>query len=91
MTDLDISRTFVEIATENARQSGVSIDFQLGDAASMPFAEGSFDLVVWLPTEVGEGRARHTASDLPGQAGGLYTCAPARRWPPATGASQSMR
>jgi ubiquinone/menaquinone biosynthesis C-methylase UbiE len=43
---LDISRTFVEIASENARQAGVSVDFRLGSAAEMPFADGSFDLIV---------------------------------------------
>lgn len=46
VSGLDISRTFVQIATENARQAGVSIDFQQGDAAVMPFAAESFDLVV---------------------------------------------
>jgi ubiquinone/menaquinone biosynthesis C-methylase UbiE len=46
VTGLDISRTFVEIAAENARQAGVEVDFKLGDAAHMPFADGSFDLVV---------------------------------------------
>src|SRR5437879_11279215 len=30
VTALDISRTFVEIATENARQHGVSVDFRHG-------------------------------------------------------------
>jgi ubiquinone/menaquinone biosynthesis C-methylase UbiE len=46
VTGLDISRTFVGIAKENARQAGVSVDFQQGDASSMPFAEGSFDRIV---------------------------------------------
>jgi ubiquinone/menaquinone biosynthesis C-methylase UbiE len=46
VTGLDISRTFVEIAGENARQAGVAVDFKLGDAAHMPFADDSFDLVV---------------------------------------------
>jgi ubiquinone/menaquinone biosynthesis C-methylase UbiE len=46
VTGLDISRTFVEIAGENARQAGVSVDLRLGDAASMPFADASFDLIV---------------------------------------------
>jgi ubiquinone/menaquinone biosynthesis C-methylase UbiE len=46
VTGLDISRTFVEIASENARQAAVRIDFRLGDVASMPFDDGSFDLVV---------------------------------------------
>jgi ubiquinone/menaquinone biosynthesis C-methylase UbiE len=46
VTGLDISRTFVEIARETARQAGVDVDFQLGDAARMSFADGSFDFVV---------------------------------------------
>lgn len=46
VTALDISRTFVEIATENARQAGVTVEFRQGDVAHMPFETGSFDLVV---------------------------------------------
>lgn len=46
VTGLDISHTFVEIASENARQAGVSVKFQQGDAANMPFAEDSFDLII---------------------------------------------
>src|SRR5437764_6904361 len=46
VTGLDISHTFVGIARHNARQAGVSVDFQQGDASSMPFADGSFDLIV---------------------------------------------
>jgi ubiquinone/menaquinone biosynthesis C-methylase UbiE len=46
VTGLDISHTFVGIAGENARQAGVSVDFQQGDASSMPFAAGSFDLII---------------------------------------------
>jgi ubiquinone/menaquinone biosynthesis C-methylase UbiE len=46
VTGLDISRSFVQIASENARRAGVEIDFRLGDAASMPFEEGSVDLIV---------------------------------------------
>jgi len=43
---LDISKTFVEIARENARRDSVSVDFHLGDASAMPFAGETFDLVV---------------------------------------------
>jgi ubiquinone/menaquinone biosynthesis C-methylase UbiE len=46
VTGLDISRTFVQIARQNAREAGVNVDFQLGDAAVMPFEAGSFDLIV---------------------------------------------
>jgi ubiquinone/menaquinone biosynthesis C-methylase UbiE len=46
VTGLDISRTFVEIASENARQARVTADFRQGDAARMPFENESFDLIV---------------------------------------------
>jgi ubiquinone/menaquinone biosynthesis C-methylase UbiE len=46
VTGLDISRTFVQIATEYARRAGVGVEFHRGDVASMPFPEESFDLVV---------------------------------------------
>ena len=46
VTGLDVSRTFVQIAEQNAREAGVSVDFRQGDAAAMPFADDSFDLVV---------------------------------------------
>ncbi len=42
---LDISETFVQIASERARAAGVAVDFQRGDAAEMPFADNSFDFV----------------------------------------------
>ena len=43
---LDVSRTFVQIATDNARAAGADVDFRLGDAAHMPFGDGEFDFVV---------------------------------------------
>jgi ubiquinone/menaquinone biosynthesis C-methylase UbiE len=46
VTGLDISHTFVKIANENAREAGVTADFHQGDAAVMPFAADSFDLIV---------------------------------------------
>ena len=46
VSGLDISRTFVELASEHARQAGLSIDFRHGDVASIPFEPGSFDLIV---------------------------------------------
>jgi ubiquinone/menaquinone biosynthesis C-methylase UbiE len=46
VTGLDISRSFVEIAGQHARQAAVSVDFRQGDAASLPFDPESFDLVV---------------------------------------------
>jgi ubiquinone/menaquinone biosynthesis C-methylase UbiE len=46
VTGLDISHTFVQIGSDNARQAGVSVDFRQGDAAVMPFDADSFDLIV---------------------------------------------
>lgn len=42
---LDISRSFVAIARENARKAGVSVEFQQGNASSMPFDENAFDFI----------------------------------------------
>jgi ubiquinone/menaquinone biosynthesis C-methylase UbiE len=46
LTGLDISRTFVEIATANARKTGMRIDFEHGDAADLPFPADAFDFIV---------------------------------------------
>ncbi|MEW9532499.1 class I SAM-dependent methyltransferase [Microbispora sp. NPDC049125] len=46
VTGLDLSRTFVDIATANARRAGVDVDVKLGDAADLPFDAESFDLIV---------------------------------------------
>jgi ubiquinone/menaquinone biosynthesis C-methylase UbiE len=43
---LDISRTFVEIATRTAREAHVSVDFRHGNASAMPFPDNTFDLVL---------------------------------------------
>jgi ubiquinone/menaquinone biosynthesis C-methylase UbiE len=45
ITGLDISRTFVDIANDNARNAGAPIDFRLGNASAMPFPDESFDFV----------------------------------------------
>ncbi len=46
VTGLDISHTFVKIATQNAREAGVTADFHQGDATVMPFEADTFDLIV---------------------------------------------
>ena len=46
ITGLDISKTFVEIARENAEKAGVRVDFRRGNASSMPFANEAFDFLV---------------------------------------------
>ena len=45
MSGLDISRTMVAIAQENAGQAGVAVDFQWGNASAMPYGDASFDFV----------------------------------------------
>jgi len=45
ITGLDISRTMVEIAKENAQKAGASVDFRVGNASAMPFGDDSFDFV----------------------------------------------
>ena len=42
---MDISKSFVRIATENAAKAGVGVTFREGNASSMPFESDSFDFV----------------------------------------------
>jgi len=46
VTAVDISRSFVRIAGENAAAAGVAVDVRHGDAAHLPCADASFDAVV---------------------------------------------
>src|SRR5262249_55644689 len=46
VTALDISRSFVRIARQNAAEAGVAVDVRHGNAARMPFPDASFDFVV---------------------------------------------
>ena len=46
ITGLDISKSFVGIATRNALAAGANIDFRLGNASDMPFEGGAFDFMV---------------------------------------------
>jgi ubiquinone/menaquinone biosynthesis C-methylase UbiE len=46
LTGLDISRTFTRMAADNARQAGVRLDLEQGDAADLPFPDNQFDFVV---------------------------------------------
>jgi ubiquinone/menaquinone biosynthesis C-methylase UbiE len=42
---LDISQSFIRIATENASKAGVEVAFRQGNASAMPFEPDSFDFV----------------------------------------------
>lgn len=46
VTGVDVSRTFVALASEYAQQAGVEIEFRQGDIANLPFEAGAFDLIV---------------------------------------------
>jgi len=43
---LDISQSFVQMATARAQDAGVAVEFRHGDAAQMPFPPNSFDFIV---------------------------------------------
>jgi ubiquinone/menaquinone biosynthesis C-methylase UbiE len=45
VTGLDISRSFVRIATASAARAGVAAKFEQGDAAQMPFEAQRFDFI----------------------------------------------
>jgi ubiquinone/menaquinone biosynthesis C-methylase UbiE len=46
VTGLDISRSFIGMAAENAARAGVSVAFRHGDAAAMPLEPDAFDFLV---------------------------------------------
>jgi ubiquinone/menaquinone biosynthesis C-methylase UbiE len=43
---VDISRSFVRIAAQNAARAGVEVEFRQGDAAAIPYPAESFDFIV---------------------------------------------
>jgi ubiquinone/menaquinone biosynthesis C-methylase UbiE len=43
---LDISESFVSMASDYAAKSGVKVEFRQGDAASIPFPPESFDFII---------------------------------------------
>src|SRR5262249_40845212 len=43
---IDISETFVRLASEHAARAGVEVVFRQGDAAALPFPSETFDFVV---------------------------------------------
>jgi ubiquinone/menaquinone biosynthesis C-methylase UbiE len=46
ITGLDISHTFVEIASKKAAEAGVHVDFRQGNPSLMPFADNTFDFLL---------------------------------------------
>ena len=46
VTGIDISETFVRLASEHAARTGVDVVFRQGDAADLPFVSETFDFAV---------------------------------------------
>ncbi len=46
ITGLDISHTFVEIASQKAAEAGVTVNFRQGNASKMPFPDDTFDFLL---------------------------------------------
>lgn len=46
VTAVDISRDFVRIAKENAKEANVSVDFKKGNASDLPCHDETFDFIV---------------------------------------------
>ena len=46
ISGLDISRTFVKMATNKAAEAGVRVDFKQGSASNMPLQKDSFDFLL---------------------------------------------
>jgi ubiquinone/menaquinone biosynthesis C-methylase UbiE len=46
ITGLDISQTFVKMATKKASEAGVRVDFKQGSASNMPLQKDSFDFLL---------------------------------------------
>ena len=46
VTALEISKTFIEIAQDNAGKANVDIQFRHGNASAMPFEEEVFDFII---------------------------------------------
>ncbi len=46
ITGMDISKSFVEIATANAKDARVDVEFRQGNASDMPFDNDAFDFII---------------------------------------------
>jgi SAM-dependent methyltransferase len=64
VTGCDIATNWLEDARERAAAEGLSVDFEEGDAESLPFADGQFDVVVSLVGAMFAARPELVAAEL---------------------------
>lgn len=73
VTGIDIAENWIALAEDEARSEGLDIRFDVGDAEDMPYADGSFDLVVSLLGVMFAPRPERAAAEL------LRVCRPGGR------------
>jgi SAM-dependent methyltransferase len=64
VTGIDIAPNLIEQARENAKQEGLNVKFEEGDAENMPYADGSFDAVITMFGAMFTPRPEVTAAEL---------------------------
>lgn len=64
VTGLDLTPALLERARENANIAGVAVTFQEGDAEALPYADGSFDVVLSQFGHMFAPRAEVAAAEL---------------------------
>jgi ubiquinone/menaquinone biosynthesis C-methylase UbiE len=64
ITGLDISHTFVDIASKKAAEAGVQVDFRQGNASAMPFADNTFDLLLCRAAFKNFGQPVHSLQEM---------------------------
>jgi ubiquinone/menaquinone biosynthesis C-methylase UbiE len=96
VSGLDVSRTMVEIARENAAKAGVVIDFRWGDAAALPFADSTFDRILCQAAFKNFAAPRHALTEMhrvlkPGGIAIIQDLNPALRRPDLDHAVRAMQ
>jgi ubiquinone/menaquinone biosynthesis C-methylase UbiE len=64
ITGLDISHTFVEIASQKAAVAGVQVDFRQGNASNMPFTKDTFDFLLCRAAFKNFGQPVHALQEM---------------------------
>jgi ubiquinone/menaquinone biosynthesis C-methylase UbiE len=64
ITGVDISEDFVEIARKNAAEVGVTVTFEQGNAADLPFGDEQFDFIVCTAAFKNFNRPRESLEEM---------------------------